>query len=145
MKASQFKSEFVCITRDMQHIVRDTMVPLCQHHGLTLQQLYVLMELDAEPDQTSSQLSDRVGILRTNFAQVCHKMKADGLLEQRRSESDRRSVKLHITDKGRAVLAAIDTNFEAMYGPRFASEPEATFDTIIDAMQTLRGFLAKLD
>ena len=45
MDIAAFKRELFAITYDLQKILHDTMTPICQEHGLTLQQMHVLVEL----------------------------------------------------------------------------------------------------
>ena len=89
MDIAAFKRELFAITYDLQKILHDTMTPICQEHGLTLQQMHVLVELMRTPGLTAGQLSDRAGILRTNFSPVCRKLENRGLIERQRSQTDR--------------------------------------------------------
>ena len=82
MDIAAFKRELFAITYDLQKILHDTMTPICQEHGLTLQQMHVLVELMRTPGLTAGQLSDRAGILRTNFSPVCRKLENRGLIER---------------------------------------------------------------
>ncbi len=113
MDIAAFKRELFAITYDLQKILHDTMTPICQEHGLTLQQMHVLVELMRTPGLTAGQLSDRAGILRTNFSPVCRKLENRGLVERQRSQTDRRSLRLHVTDEGRALLASVDGEVQA--------------------------------
>ncbi len=144
MDLSTFKRELFTVTYDVQKILHETMAPVCQQHGLTLQQMHVLMELVRTPGLTAGQLSDRAGILRTNFPSVCRKLEDRGLIERQRSQTDRRSLKLRVTDEGRALLADVDGEVQRRYGEAFAAEPPETFDAIIGGFQALADFSKKL-
>ena len=52
MDIAAFKRELFAITYDLQKILHDTMTPICQEHGLTLQQMHVLVELMRTPGLT---------------------------------------------------------------------------------------------
>ena len=134
MDIAAFKRELFAITYDLQKILHDTMTPICQEHGLTLQQMHVLVELMRTPGLTAGQLSDRAGILRTNFSPVC----------RQRSQTDRRSLRLHVTDEGRALLASVDGEVQRRYGRAFSAEPQETFDAILEGFQALSAFSGKL-
>ena len=136
MDIAAFKRELFAITYDLQKILHDTMTPICQEHGLTLQQMHVLVELMRTPGLTAGQLSDRAGILRTNFSPVCRK--------RQRSQTDRRSLRLHVTDEGRALLASVDGEVQRRYGRAFSAEPQETFDAILEGFQALSAFSGKL-
>ena len=137
MDIAAFKRELFAITYDLQKILHDTMTPICQEHGLTLQQMHVLVELMRTPGLTAGQLSDRAGILRTNFSPVCRKLENRGL-------TDRRSLRLHVTDEGRALLASVDGEVQRRYGRAFSAEPQETFDAILEGFQALSAFSGKL-
>ena len=79
MDINEFKRAFFDVACDMQKLLHDLVAPACQRNGLTLQQMHVLVELVSAPGQTSTQLSERAGILRTNFSSVCHKLEERGL------------------------------------------------------------------
>ena len=138
MDISTFKHELFVVTYDVQKILHETMAPICQQHGLTLQQMHVLMELMRTPGLTPGQLSDQAGILRTNFPSVCRQF------ERQRSQTDKRSLRLRVTDEGRALMAGIDEEVQRRYGTAFAAEPPETFDTIIEGFQALADFSKKL-
>lgn len=139
-----FKREFFVVAYDMQKMLHDTVAPVCQQHGLTLQQMHVLVELVGMPGQTLSQLSERAGILRTNFSGVCQKLEERGLVERRRRDHDRRAFELRATDEGRELLACIDADIKSRYGQAFEHEPQETFDAILAGFKALNAFAAKL-
>lgn len=144
MDSTTFKSELFSITCSLQKIMHETMAPICQQHGLTLQQLHVLVELIRTPALTAGQLSDRTGILRTNFSSVCRKLEDRGLIERQRSQTDKRSLMLQVTDEGRELLASIDEEVHARYGAAFESEPQETIDSILVGFRALSTFAGKI-
>lgn len=128
----------------MQKLLHDTLTPICQDHGLTLQQLHVLVELIDKPSLTAGQLSERAGILRTNFSGVCRKLEQRGLIERAPNQTDGRSYVLRTTDEGKALLVRLNSDIEQRYGAAFQEEPPETFDTIIAGFQALSTFAEKL-
>lgn len=144
MDIAAFKRELFAITYDVQKVLHETMAPICQRHGLTLQQMHVLVELVRTPGLTAGQLSDRTGILRTNFSSVCRKLEDRGLIERQRNQMDKRLLQLRITDEGRALLADIDEEVHCRYGTAFEAEPPETFEAILDGFQALSTFTGKL-
>lgn len=144
MDLEAFKRELFNTAWSMQRTLHEVMAPLCQRHGLTIQQLHVLMELSRTPGVKAGQLSDSAGILRTNFASMCRKLEERGLIERRRSEQDKRSLELRVTDKGKALLAAVDEDVRRRYDTAFQAEPQETFETITAGLDALNGFVRKL-
>ena len=128
MDINEFKRAFFDVACDMQKLLHDLVAPACQRNGLTLQQMHVLVELVSAPGQTSTQLSER-----------------GGLVERRRSDRDRRAFELRATDEGRELLARIDADIRRCYGPAFENEPPETFEAILAGFRALNSFAAKLE
>ena len=139
-----FRRELVHVSRSLHGFVHEGIMPICQGHDVTPQQMYVLTELLNEPGQSAGQLSDRAGILPTNFSAVCHRLEERGLIRRNRSARDRRAFELYITDAGRALLGEIDEDVRRRYGPVFESEPPETFEAILAGFRALRGLSARL-
>ena len=66
MDIAAFKRELFAITYDLQKILHDTMTPICQEHGLTLQQMHVLVELEIEGILSGQLLNNRL-LINGNF------------------------------------------------------------------------------
>ena len=64
----------------------------------------VLLIIGLNPGLKQSQVSAALGIQRTNFVGLLDKLEKKGLATRRRSDGDRRSYALHLTDAGRAIL-----------------------------------------
>ena len=72
------------------------------------------------------QQSDLVYLLELRSASVSEqlgKLEAQGLVERRRSDRDRRAFALRATDEGRELLARIDADIKRRYGAAFENEP----------------------
>ena len=59
-------------------------------------------------------------------------------------KTNRRSLRLHVTDEGRALLASVDGEVQRRYGRAFSAEPQETFDAILEGFQALSAFSGKL-
>lgn len=145
MDESYFRRELARVARDLQVFMHETMGRICKRHDLTMHNLYIMMELNIEPGQTISQLSDRVGILPTNFTPVCRKMEERGLIERQQSEADRRSYTLHLSAEGKALFDTMSHEVERRYGSIFETEPDETFDTILKGFEALHTFVKRFD
>jgi len=58
------------------------------------------------------EVSDDLGILRTNFTQLVRKLEDGGLVVRTQSLSDKRTFMLDLTDEGRAVVLSMQADFE---------------------------------
>lgn len=74
--------------------------------GFDIHGFAVLAALDAIGPCSQQRLSGEVALSGTMIVQLVDALERDGLVERRRSQTDRRVNALHLTEKGREVLAA---------------------------------------
>lgn len=77
-------------------------------HDLTIQQWIALTALWREDGLTIGQISNYCRIREPTGSSLIDRMQVKGLVERRHSQTDRRSVTVHLTDKGRQMEALID-------------------------------------
>lgn len=130
--------ELLLTCRDMASMTHSQLSPLCRESGITVQQLYVLAELHDNPEQHITQICDRVGIQRTNFAILSKKMERLGLVERIQSSHDRRAFRLAITEHGNDVYNEVNARIQTELHPSFTGIPDETIDILITSMRTLR-------
>lgn len=72
--------------------------------GLSGAKLWMLHEIGAIPGIKVSELATELSIHRSTCSNMLDKLEDKELVYRKRSKTDQRTVKLHLTDKGRAVL-----------------------------------------
>ncbi len=72
---------------------------------LSAAQLFVLQQLADAPPMPLRDLAARTMTDRTSVAHLLDRLEAQGCIERRRSEHDRRCLEIAITPKGRALLS----------------------------------------
>ena len=72
---------------------------------LTPAQFSVLLLVDKNPGRNQTEIASTLGILRPNFVAMLDNLESRDLCARIRSNNDRRSHILVLTDKGKAVLA----------------------------------------
>ncbi len=117
--------------RDTQRILDMIIGPICRQHGLTQHQVLVMASLSNEPQQRPSRLSDRLGILRTNFTALCHRLEELKLVKRTPSPNDRRAYLLRLTAKGEALLESIDREIETRHRELLESLDGALIDDLV--------------
>lgn len=80
---------------------------VCKPLGLTPAQLICLRELNDAGELAIGALARRVGSSGTTLTGVIDRLEAKGLVQRRRSPLDRRSVRLTITEAGKAALGRL--------------------------------------
>jgi len=77
---------------------------LVKQHQLTHPQLIVLRELESSPVQNLSELARRVKLSNPTVTGIVDRLEKRELVARRRSSTDRRQVRINITDTGRTAL-----------------------------------------
>ena len=102
-------NEFLSIFTRASKLMRDAADQAMRRHGVRVGQnllLEVLWETDV---LTPGELADRLHIATPTVVKSATRMQASGLLTRRRDEHDARLVRLYLTDRGRSVRTAIET------------------------------------
>ncbi|MFU8870689.1 MarR family winged helix-turn-helix transcriptional regulator [Micromonospora sp. SL4-19] len=82
---------------------------LAEHHGLTSAGMRVLLILLRAGDSTHREMAERCFVRPATLTGIVDTLERDGFVARQRDPSDRRSVQLTLTDKGREhALAIID-------------------------------------
>jgi DNA-binding MarR family transcriptional regulator len=76
-------------------------------------QLGVLLVIQRNPGLRQTQVSEALGLRRTNFVPLFDGLEARGLAERRKVDGDRRAFALHLTAKGETLLRRLETRLAA--------------------------------
>jgi DNA-binding MarR family transcriptional regulator len=76
--------------------------------GLSGRQYVVLAVMDSDEPASQLELANLCGLLPAQMVPVLDELEARGLVERRRSQSDRRRSVVRLTDEGRGLLARAD-------------------------------------
>ena len=74
-----------------------------RRHGVHAGQQFILLELWREDGQTPGGLARRLGLATPTVTKMTSRMEAAGLLERGPHPSDRRLVRIHLTERGRVL------------------------------------------
>ena len=135
--------EMMLACRDMARLVHTQVAPLCRQSGITVQQMYVLAELRDNPRLRVTQVCDRVGMQRTNFALLSRKMEKQGLVVREQSPEDRRAFCLVATDKGLETLSEVTRRIEGRFGSTLGVNPDEAADEVLVAVRGLRATMER--
>jgi len=94
-------------------------------HGIKSKHASVLVVVDAEGPMSQRALGRRLRIDKSPMVGLLDDLERLGLAERRRSDEDRRVQAIHLTPKGRRVLARVEEIADA--------ENSRTFDVLDDA------------
>jgi DNA-binding MarR family transcriptional regulator len=87
---------------------------LAERHGLTGAGMFTLLTIAQQGEMTHREIADRCFVRPASLTGVVDTLERDGLVERRRHEADRRSVRLALTADGathaQAILAVTRSN-----------------------------------
>ena len=109
--------------------------------GLSGRQYVVLAVMDSDEPASQLELATLTGLLPAQVVPVLDELEARGLVERRRSESDRRRSVVRLTDDGRALLARADELDRSLTDLMFGQLEPAVRAELAD---TLRLALARV-
>jgi DNA-binding MarR family transcriptional regulator len=89
-------------------------------YGLTVSRYYALVHIAAEPGISPSLLSNRMFCDKSNITRLLQSMEAEGYIERRAHESDRRLQRLYLSPSGRHLQQRAQTAHETFTGRRLA-------------------------
>lgn len=82
---------------------------LLKSHGITHAYTYFLMELYIEDGLTQTEIRKRVGIQQPTAVRTLDRMERDGFITRKQNSSDRRSISIKLTKKGKSCEKIIAT------------------------------------
>ena len=103
-------------------------------HGVSVAQWSVLVILWEVDGLTHKELSDRLAVETATISRTVDRMVRDGLVRRVRSETDRRQVHVHLTDKGAALWRDLVPEAETMLTfalAGFSASEEETLRTLL--------------
>ena len=111
-------------------------------HRVNVGMWYFLRALWEKDGLTQRELSRLIGVTEPTALQQLRKMQADGLIERRPSQQDRRKIHIHLTRRGRAlrrklVPYAVEVNGAALEGlaPREIEQLRMTLQKVRNNLQ----------
>ena len=111
--------------------------PIFSEFGLTEQQWRVLRVLWQHEQIAFRELSDLTLIPAPSLVGIVDRLTTSELVGRRRSESDRRNVFVHATDKGMALESKVRPRVDEAYEELRASIDDRTWKALIDGLEKI--------
>lgn len=109
-------------------------------YGLSSPQFNILRILRGAKDWVNmNEVKERMVEKSPNTTRLCDKLLDKGLIERRRSETDRRVVYLHISKKGLELLEEIDQNDDGSHKAFLDNVSEEEARIVNEILNKLRG------
>ena len=88
-------------------------LPVLQVHGVSMWGYSVLLALDRSAIRTQAALAEAIGADKTRIIAILDELQQDGLIERVADPEDRRARLLAITQEGRKVKDAVQTEIQS--------------------------------
>lgn len=111
-----------------------------QPHGLSVIEWYILRALYEQDGQHASELARSVGRAATSFTPNLDKLQRKGLIERRPDASDRRAVRIHLTQlaqEQRENIMGSATDLDKQIASLFTPEEFESFQRVLATLQTI--------
>lgn len=132
----------------MRRILRTTELNskrLMRETGLTPSQLIFMQMLDEEREQTAGHVAGRMGITQATTTVLLQKLEAQGMVQRRRGESDRRQVWLSLTPAGQKALAIAPDGVHAQFHQQFMALQDWEQAMLISSLERVAAMLGNHD
>jgi len=111
---------------------------MIQPLNLTVIEWYILRALYEQDGQHASELARAVGRAATSFTPILDKLQQKDLVERRPDPTDRRAVRIYLTDKGRAMRSDVTRSAEQIDRQIKQMFPNGDFDAFQNVLAKLQ-------
>lgn len=109
--------------------------------GLTVPQLLVLQSLDGAEAYSVGEVARAVSLSQATTTAILDRLVTKGLVARRRSETDRRRVRVILTDAGRVKLAEAPAMLQESFVARFDALPSWEQKMLTAALERVADLL----
>lgn len=102
------------VVKQLELVVRSRLDVICRGFGVTTTQYTALSVLRARPGMSSAQLAVRSFIRPQSAHQTVADLESAGYIARTPDPSNRRILRIHLTDAGAAVLASCDDAVDSL-------------------------------
>lgn len=95
--------------------VMERIRPMLQKNDLTEQQWRILRVLQESDDIEATALADVACILPPSLTRILRSLEAQGFVQSRKGDTDRRRLNINLTRKGRDLIRGLSPDIVAMY------------------------------
>lgn len=114
---------------------------LFSQYNLSAPRYYALVHILEEPGISSSGLSERLICDKSNVTRIVRGLEAQGFIVRRPHETDGRTQRLYLTEKGQTVCREIQNSHHAYNDARLMEIDEDTRDNLLNTLGQLHDSL----
>jgi MarR family transcriptional regulator, organic hydroperoxide resistance regulator len=135
-------SEFLTLFTRASKLMRGAADEAMSRHGVRVGQNMVLEVLWDTDGLTPGELAERLHVSTPTVVKSATRMEATGLVARRRDETDRRLVRLYLTDRGRSVQTDIEAARDELERRATATLTDPELRHLISALRKIIAEMA---
>ncbi|MCG8525186.1 MAG: MarR family transcriptional regulator [Opitutales bacterium] len=116
---------------------------LASDHGVTVPQLMCMMKIDELGAMTIKKLSEEIYLNPSTIVGIVDRLEKNQILTRERSVRDRRKVRIHLTEKGKTMLASSPPPLEQGLSEAIEALPELEKLTIASSLDKIISLIDK--
>jgi DNA-binding MarR family transcriptional regulator len=131
---------------DFRVLEREIFLDVCRQSeccGVTLAQCYLLLEVEKNPGASLGDLSARLAVDSSTLSRTAENLRKKGQIACPRDESDRRSIRLSLTESGKKAADAINSVCDREYGELLASLSDESASKVGEGISILASLLER--
>lgn len=141
MDARELPLEMIRSARQQSMLLQGLASQTLREHGLSYNQLQILMELDDAVTMSVGRMCDTLGMHESTLMNELRVLERRGLVERQRSVRERRAKQLRLTLDGRQTMGSIDRELGEVFFMFMAAMPRDIFEAVISGVYAMRLFM----
>jgi DNA-binding MarR family transcriptional regulator len=133
-----FQRDLMFLLHDVARLLRVDADKRARAHGMTRAQWGILFWLERQPGLSQKELAEILEVEPITVARLIDRLEARGMVERRPDPKDRRIWRLHLSPPAYPALREIDRHREDMRTLVTSGLDEATIDTMMEALITMK-------
>lgn len=130
-KVEQFREFTRLIERKLEMLNAED----CCNCNVTMAQCHALVEIGRREDLSLKELSEILELNKSTVSKTVEDLFKKGLITREQLESDRRAVKINLTDTGRRHFIKIEKDMNDRFREIFDRIPEDKKDSVLNALK----------
>jgi MarR family transcriptional regulator, organic hydroperoxide resistance regulator len=138
-------AEVARLFSELSKILKKSMYKTFEHSALTMPQTMVIGTLIKSGEMKITELSKKVNLSNSTISGIVDRLEKQGLVERIRSEEDRRTVYVKITEKVEEYHKGIHRKLEESFTELLSAGTSEDMNKIIEGLETLKRVLNNRD
>lgn len=136
MKQDSKYSEFVYVFRELKRTLHQAVTKQAEKVGITDIQFYVFYALQGKDELGMSELAEQLRLGNSTLSGIIDRMEKSGFVERRRSEEDRRSISIHLTEQGKVIAEKTKLLHRQVFS-KLNTIPEEEWKSLVGKLQLI--------